>query len=298
MKLALLFSILLALCGAIADAAEFVPPPRPLDVLTEEWGPITFEEHGQARGFAVDVVDAIQERIKTNNVIQVVPWTRGFHEVKSQPNVVLFTVFRSKEREKLFTLLGPIATCEVAFYGLADGNLPIKNIDDAKRVIAIAAKADTWFASTLEKAGFKNLLLTKNPQQEARLLAAGRVDLISNDPVVIEKAFDDIGKKDLKLKRYLTVQKGDLYIAFSKGTPPATIERWRKALEDIKRDGTFAALQQKWLPDTKVLPEVQLVGYGTGPSAAYTAKSFQQRLGRVHRDGDAFEAPLKLVTMP
>lgn len=289
MKLALLFSILLALCGVPAVAADTEPPSHALDVLTEEWGPITFEEHGQARGFAVDVVDAIQMRIKSISIIQVVPWTRGFHEVKSQPNVVLFTVFRSKEREKLFTLLGPLARCEVSFYGLADAKLSIKNINDAKRVLAIAAKDDTWFATTLEKAGFKNLMLTKDPQQEARLLAAGRVDLISNDPVVIEKAFEDIGKKDLKLKRYLTVEKGDLYIAFSKGTPPATIDKWKRALEDIKKDGTFAELQQKWLPDTKVLPGVQLIGYGTGPSRYWENMLLQN---------ESHEAELKLVTMP
>lgn len=292
MKPALLFCILLSLCGVIADAAASLPPSRPLNVLTEEWGPITFEDHGQARGFAVDVVDEIQERIKSDSIIQVVPWTRGFHEVKSQPNVVLFTVFRSKEREKLFTLLGPIAACEVAFYGLADGKLDIKNIDDAKHVIAIAAKADTWFASTLEKAGFKNLLLTKNPQQEARLLAAGRVDLISNDPVVIEKAFEDIGRKELKLKRYLTVEKGDLYIAFSRGTQPETIDKWKKALEEIKKDGTFAKLQQRWLPDTKVLPGVQLIGYGTGPWL-YPMKTVQQKLSRTQSEND--EPRLRLL---
>jgi polar amino acid transport system substrate-binding protein len=297
MKPALLLTFLLGLCGMIANAADSAPPSRPLNLLTEEWGPITFEEHGKAQGFAVDVVSEIQKLIKTDNVIQVVPWTRGFHEAKSQPNVVLFTVFRSKEREKLFTLLGPVATCEVSFYGLADANLPIKNIADAKRMNAIAAKADTWFASTMEKAGFKNIMLTKDPQQEARLLIAGRVNLISNDLVAIEKALNDIGKKDLKLKRYLTLEKGELYIAFSKGTQPATIDKWKTALETLKKNGTFAALQKKWLPDSKALPGVELVGYGTG-SALYAEEKPSLKMTRTQRQGEDTQPEVPLSAMP
>lgn len=262
MKLALILFLIFSFSVAAKASHVEAPPPSSLSLLTEEWGPITFEEKGKAQGFAVDVVSAIQERLKINNAIEVVPWTRGFRELKTQPNVVLFTVIRNKEREKMFTLLGPLGSCEVSFYGLATKNLPVKNVDDAKHVNGIAAKQDTLFASTLEKKGFKNLVLTKDPQQEARLLAAGHVDLISNDPLIIEQAFKDIGRKDVKLRRYLTVEKGDLYIAFSKGTSYDTMAQWKKALAEIKQDGTFAKLVRKWLPETTVLQGVQLIGYG------------------------------------
>jgi polar amino acid transport system substrate-binding protein len=231
-----------------------------LNVLTEEWGPITFEENGSAQGFAVDVVTAIQSQIKNDTLIQVVPWTRGYHEVQNRPNVVLFTVIRSKEREKLFTLLGPIGTCEVTFYGLVKPNMKIRNIEDAKNVPAIAASDDSLFATILENAGFENIVMTKNPQQEARLLAAGRVDLITNDPLAIETAFKKIGRRDLKLKKYLTLEKGELYIAFSKGTPYPVMQQWQKGLEEIKRNGTFEALVHKWLPTQKPVPGALLVG--------------------------------------
>lgn len=261
MKTAIVFSALLSLCCSLPAFAE----SKGLDVLTEEWGPITFEENGKARGFAVDVVEAIQAQIKDNTVIQVVPWTRAFHEAQRQPNVVLFTVIRNKDREKLFTLLGPLGSCEVSFYGLEKSHLRVNSLEDAKKLTAIAANQDSLFASTLASAGFENIVLTKNPEQEARLLAAGRVDLISNDPLVVEASFKKIGRGDLKLKKYFTVEKGEFYIAFSKGTPYPMIEQWKKALTDLKQSGTFANLVHKWLPDSSVLPDVQLVKQSPNP---------------------------------
>lgn len=255
MKRLLAFLILNLLCIPSAFAAQ-----GSLNVLTEEWGPITFEEDGRAQGFAVDVVEGIQAQIKNEAHIQVVPWTRGYHEVQHRPNVVLFTVIRSKEREKLFTLLGPIGSCEVTFYGLVRPNMKIKNLEDAKKLPAIAANQDTLFATILENAGFDNVVMTKNPQQEARLLAAGRVDLITNDPIAIETAFKKIGRSDLKLKKYLTLEKGELYIAFSKGTPYPVMQQWKKGLEEIKQNGTFAKIAHKWLPESQILPGTQLVG--------------------------------------
>jgi polar amino acid transport system substrate-binding protein len=252
--LAILFLTLF--CGS----SVFAGPVGSLIVLTEEWAPMTFGINGKAQGFAVDVVEAIQNEIKNEVHIQVVPWPRGYYDVQNKPNVILFTMTRTKEREKLFTLLGPIGYCDITFYGLEKRDLKVRNVEDAKKMFAVAASQDTVFASTLQSAGFENLMLTKNPRQEARLLAAGRVDLIANDPLAIQTAFKEIGRSDLKLKKYFTFEKGELYIAFSKGTPYALMEQWKAGLEEIKRNGTFAKLVRQWTPASAVLPEVQLVG--------------------------------------
>jgi polar amino acid transport system substrate-binding protein len=68
MKRLVALLILTLLCIPSAFAAQ-----GSLNILTEEWGPITFEERGKAQGFAVDVVKAIQAQIKNEAHIQVVP---------------------------------------------------------------------------------------------------------------------------------------------------------------------------------------------------------------------------------
>lgn len=231
-----------------------------LSILTEEWPPISYEEDGKAQGFAVDVVKEIQAITNDEHTIQVVPWTRGYREVRTEPNVVLFTVIRTKEREKMFTLLGPLGYNEVALYGLEQKNLPVHSLEDAKKLMGIAANDDSLFDSTLRGVGFKNIVLTKDPVQEARLLAAGRVDLICNDFMVIEAALKKAGFGHLRLKRYLLIEKSQFYIAFSKGTSKDVIDRWKKALKQLKKDGSFQKISQKWLPKNEVPSEVEVVG--------------------------------------
>lgn len=231
-----------------------------LSILTEEWPPISFEENNKAQGFAVEVVEQIQALTKDKNPIQVVPWARGYRELQNQPNVVLFTVMRTEEREKMFTLLGPIGISEVALYGLAERPLAIQTIDDAKKLNSIAAVDETLFETALQKKGFRNIVTAMTPEQEIRLLAAGRVDLISGDFQVLQNALNKAGFTHLKLKRYLLIEKTKFYIAFSKGTKPELIQEWKKALKQIKADGRFHKISQKWLPASESASGVETVG--------------------------------------
>jgi len=230
-----------------------------ITIYTEDWPPFTFEEDGQLKGFSVEVVRAIQDKVHDTTPIQIAPWTRGYHEALANPNVILLAMIRSKEREKLFTLLGPLGETEIALYGLAKPRFPINSIASGKSSLLVAALQDSIYSSALKDAGFKNIEHTKNPEQEARQLAAGRVDLIATDPCVIKAAFKKIGRSDLELKKYLTIAKSEVYISFSKGTKPDIILKWKNALKEIKQDGTFAKLAHKWTPEKLVLMEVVLL---------------------------------------
>jgi polar amino acid transport system substrate-binding protein len=42
------------------------------------------------------------------------------------------------------------------------------------------------------------------------------------------------------------------YLAFSRKTPDEVVRRWQAALDDLKKDGTFARLFAKWLPGKKM----------------------------------------------
>lgn len=80
-----------------------------LNIYTEEWAPISFSVDGQPDGLAVQVVQEIQKRIDNQDPIKIVPWTRGWKIITEQPNTVLFTMTRTAERERMFSLIGPVA---------------------------------------------------------------------------------------------------------------------------------------------------------------------------------------------
>jgi polar amino acid transport system substrate-binding protein len=39
-----------------------------------------------------------------------------------------------------------------------------------------------------------------------------------------------------------------VYIAFSRGTSPALVARWQAKLDEMKADGAFRRIYEKWLP--------------------------------------------------
>ncbi|WP_413288222.1 substrate-binding periplasmic protein [Bdellovibrio sp. HCB337] len=255
----IIFILFVCLCPFGTQAQEKAKTTR-LSILTEEWPPISFEENDKAQGFAVEIVEQIQSLTQDKHPIQVVPWARGYRELRNQPNVVLFTVIRTEERDKLFTMVGPLGVSEVALYGLAERNLPVQSIEDAKKLIGIAAVNETLFATALQQKGFQNLVMTKNPEQEVRLLAAGRVDLISGDFHALQTALKKAGLSNLELKRYLLIEKSKFYIAFSKGTNPELIKQWKQALKKLKANGTFKKISKKWLPFSEAVTGVEVVG--------------------------------------
>ncbi|MEE8382524.1 MAG: response regulator, partial [Thermodesulfobacteriota bacterium] len=50
-----------------------------------------------------------------------------------------------------------------------------------------------------------------------------------------------------KIENIYEVQKDYMYMAFSKSTPDSVIEKWQKALDEIKADGTFAQIFSEWI---------------------------------------------------
>ncbi|WP_258371258.1 hypothetical protein [Aquipseudomonas alcaligenes] len=44
----------------------------------------------------------------------------------------------------------------------------------------------------------------------------------------------------------------DYYIAFSPQTAPALVERWRRELDGMRRDGSLEAILRRWLPSARL----------------------------------------------
>lgn len=68
-RIVLIFATLFS--GSLAKAS--------LEILAREEGrPFNFMQNGKPVGLAVDVVNEIQHRLKTNEQIAIVPWARGY----------------------------------------------------------------------------------------------------------------------------------------------------------------------------------------------------------------------------
>jgi polar amino acid transport system substrate-binding protein len=229
-------------------------------ILTEEWNPISFSRNGQADGLSVEIVREILYRLNSADEIQVVPWARGWKTLMENPNVVLFTMTRTAEREKLFTMIGPVAVGTTNFFAKKGSGLIIEKLEDAKKMRAIGVYRSAVEEQLLIKAGFANLDATTLPLSSAKKLMLNRIDLWCNANLTAGKILEDAGYSINNVENVFTLQENHLYIAFSRGTAAAVVDKWQSALAEIKNDGTFARIYHKWLPIDTPPPTTERIG--------------------------------------
>lgn len=231
-----------------------------LNIYTEEWAPISFSVDGKPDGLAVQVVQEIQKRLNNHEPIRVVPWARGWKIMTEQPNTVLFTMTRTPERERMFSMIGPVAVGTTNFYALKNSQLNINSIEDAKQAKAIGVYRSSVEEQLLLERGFTNIAPSSTPLLSAKQLMKQRIDLWCNANLTAPSILAEAGASIDDVKSLYTISANHLYIAFSKGTPSEEIDKWKEALISIKADGTFAQIYHRWLPNDAPPMETERIG--------------------------------------
>ena len=231
-----------------------------LTIYTENWPPISFQHGDKVDGMAVEVVDALQKKMGTNSAIHLVPWARGYKAVLEDPNVMLFTVGRSAEREKQMTFIGPVAISKTVLYTRKGNAKRLLSLGDKIYSVPVGAYRDSIFADVAVKKGFHTLDLAATPQITAKMLMMNRFDLWSEGSVVVPSVLKDIGYSGDDVEKVMILDSLELFLAFSAKTPLPTLKLWEEAMRQIKKDGTFQKIHEKWLPNEPVPMDVYRIG--------------------------------------
>ncbi len=255
--LSVLFSAMTACCVSEIYADDLM-------IFTEEWKPISFSENDKLKGLGVEVVQEILRRLGMKDNIRIVPWARGWNMLTENPNVVLFTMTRTDEREKLFTMIGPVAIGTTNFYAKKGSGITIRKLEDAKRFKRIGVYRSAVEEQILTKENFTNLEVTSMPLNSAKKLMLGRIDLWCNANITAGKILEEAGFVIDDVENVYTIMENHLYIAISKGTSERVVNMWKEALESIKKDGTFAKIYSKWLPGEKPPEKTERIGLSSG----------------------------------
>ncbi|SMF15844.1 amino acid ABC transporter substrate-binding protein, PAAT family (TC 3.A.1.3.-) [Pseudogulbenkiania subflava DSM 22618] len=250
----------IATVGVLLIAAGAMAAPK-LSLYTEEWPPMTFTSgKGTPDGMAVEVVNELLHRTGQSNSIAVVPWMRGYKLLLTRPNVMLFTVGRNAERERNMTLLGPIAMSSTVLLARSEDVLALQALGSDILKREVAAYQGSIFESTARNKGFSSTRETGSSEEGARMLLAKRVDLWVEGNIAVAQTLQRLGIAPDRVSRVMTLDSLDLYLAFSRGTDRNTILQWQTALRDMKKDGTFQAIHQRWFPGEPAPPQVVRIG--------------------------------------
>lgn len=173
-------------------------------------------------------------------------------EEREKSNIVFFSVARTPEREDKFHWITLMMRKPWAFYAKKGSGLHIKSLDDAKKVRAIGVMAGGIRDSWLQQQGFTNIDRVASHELNVAKLERKRVALIFYSPQGMAHTCRESGY-DLDTFEIVLVPHSSLsYLAMSKnGTSEETVKQWQEAAHQMKEDGTFDQLAEKWAVYTR-----------------------------------------------
>jgi polar amino acid transport system substrate-binding protein len=227
----------------------------PVRVLTEESPPFSYTAGGRLTGAAAETVREILRRLGEPDSIVSLPWAQGYHQLQTEPNVALFSTTRTAERENQFQWVGPLFTVRFGFYARRGSGIRIASLEDARRVQAIATYQQDVKEQLLLALHFTNLDRSTNPTDCLRKLLDGRVDLWLFDNLGVLQVAREAGLDPEGIELVFPFRDYASYIAFSPGTPAEVALRWQVLLDGMKRDGSYSAINRRWLPGESLTPD-------------------------------------------
>ncbi|WP_442892030.1 substrate-binding periplasmic protein [Denitromonas sp.] len=210
-----------------------------IQAVTEDTA-YTYLEHGRVSGPATEHVRAALTRAGFSDVrIDLYPWARAYAMAESQPNVLIYLIARTPEREDRFKWAGELMRINYHLYKLtAREDVVVDSLDAARRYRVGVMRSDVR-QQYLQRNGFAHLVESSGNDANFQKLLAGRVDLVPlprGDAARLCRKFG-IDCATLTPVLALDALTVDLYMAFSPSTDEAVVERLRRAYAALKAEG-------------------------------------------------------------
>jgi polar amino acid transport system substrate-binding protein len=218
-----------------------------LTYLTEESPPENYTENGELKGLAVELLQLMWDKLgQKHHEIKVVPWARGYKDVQNRPNTVLFAMTRLEEREKMFKWVGPIRKTRFALIARKESRIKINSIGDIKHYTIATIINDGTEVFLIKKGLKEHLDQSSDLKSAVQKLNLGRADFIAYGEQNLKyfMANNSLNPKDYKTVYILT--KSSDYYTFHKDTPDSVIKKFQAALDSVKAEGKYKAIEQKY----------------------------------------------------
>lgn len=235
-------ALLCLLMGALARAETY-------QLVTEEWAPYNYRENEHITGMATEVVRAIMALTGDDFEIRMRPSMRASRVLQTQPRTIMYSLFRTPEREPLYKWVGPIAEESIYPYQLAVAAQPIHTLEQLLHAPRITTRHAGLVPTMLASMGFDNLDMSATESRQLyRMLLAGRTEVIIGDTDAGVAYYSrQLGIAPGTLRRVpIELYRSSLYIAFSRDSDDDLVANWARALEHLRETGELARIQSHY----------------------------------------------------
>lgn len=206
-------------------------------------------------GLSADVVFAVLEKAGLEPVIESHPWPRTFEIARTEPDVLIFTVHRSSEREEKLIWIGALEfvtgePVENAIYSLDGPKFrEIMDLQELKGHLIAVSNNDAAPSFLESRHGFvygEDMLRMKGQPDVLAMLEKGRVEYIAGSFQFFRMLLNKRGDDPSKLKRVALLFNSNPYFALSKGSDPRVVERIQTAFDEIVESGEYERITSRW----------------------------------------------------
>ncbi|WP_435274891.1 substrate-binding periplasmic protein [Psychrobium sp. nBUS_13] len=238
-------SFYLSLCTLLLASTSVIALPK-LNIVTEFMPPLQLAKSGhKIHGKTAELVSAIVEDSGLLHHIDIFPWARSYLWATTKPNVLIFPIIRTEEREHKFHWIGKVWSFSAQVYRLKSrSDIKANSLEDAKNY-SVGVYREDFFHRYLVRQGFKSeqLYAVTDIEQSVLLFLHGRTDLIVIDESILEyylKKHHHTNSEVFSIMQLPDVKANDAYIALSKGTSPAIINQLTQSYQRVSTSESFA----------------------------------------------------------
>jgi polar amino acid transport system substrate-binding protein len=222
---------------------------KDLKLVTEEYPPLTFSDGEGVSGYATQIVREIMNVLDVKAEIKVLPWEEAYQVALKEDNVVIFTIERTPQREKLFHWVGPLGENSASFYVSPNSSITFSAPDEARKLRSIAVVSSWFTEQQLLDMGFDNLISTNNPQECIRMVVDGAADATVLTDITAPELIKEAGVEPDALVPVVTLTSTEYYLGFSLGTDKEIVASWDNAFNMLKEKGVIKDLKSKWFKE-------------------------------------------------
>lgn len=234
-----LFAIAVAFAAGAAFGREL---PR-LSITAELTPPSSMLVEGKLTGFAIEKLRIMFQRSGIDASFAHFPWKRAYAMASTQAFTCVCNTARLPERDKLFKWIGPTHETDWTLFAMADRQLKLASIMDARN-LRIGAYSGDVRSEFLIARGF-NVDAVQNGEVNPLKLSLGRIDLWASSLRVGTAMAARQGFAG-KIVPVLTFRRTGLYLACNRSVPDKLIHAMNASLQAMNKDGTSRAIEQQF----------------------------------------------------
>ena len=248
---------ILILC--LVAAISFLPPAgvqaqsqtKELRLLAAELPPYSFqippasvaETPGVDQGLVYEVVIEMAKRVGHTGLIEFIPWGEAQRIARTQPNIGILALTRTPERDNQYRWLVRVVTDDLILVG--GQGVDVSSLDKVKdRPVGVLGRSGA--EALLRERGFTRIKPQPEEWINARLMQQRRIDAWLAPRLMVIYAMHEVGGNLEALNFGEIVRKSEIYLAASKDLPDAVAQKWERAFEAVKADGTYQRIADEY----------------------------------------------------